>query len=134
MSVNKVILLGNVGDEIKVHYFDNGNSLGRLPIATNESYTNKQTGEKVTETQWHNLVVRNKVCEIFEKYVKKGDQIYVEGAIKTRTWEGEDGNKRYATEIHVNNFSFVGGSKTNDSQKPVPAANEDTGEDDDMPW
>lgn len=110
MSVNKAIILGHVGDDVKMHYFDGGNCVGKLSIATNESYKNKQ-GEKVTDTQWHNIVVRNKVAEIFEKYVNKGDQIYVEGAIKTRKWQGEDGSDRYSTEIHVNNFSFVGSAK-----------------------
>lgn len=118
MSVNKVILLGHVGDEIKMHHFDGGNCIGRISLATNESYKNKQ-GEKVTETQWHNLVVRNKVAEIFEKYVKKGDQIYVEGGIKTRKWQGEDGNERYSTEVHVNNFSFVGSKQSEKSDGKV---------------
>ena len=66
-TVNKVILIGHLGDEIKMHYFEGGNAIGRFPIATNESYTNKQTGEKVTTTDWHNIVVKNKLAEICEK-------------------------------------------------------------------
>ena len=106
-TINKVILIGHLGDEVKMHYFEGGNSIGRFPIATNESYTNKQTGEKVTTTEWHNIVVRNKLAEICEKYLTKGDKIYCEGRIKTRQWEGEDGSKRYTTEIHVVDMTFL---------------------------
>jgi len=106
-TINKVILIGHLGDEVKMHYFEGGNSIGRFPIATNETYTNKQTGEKVTTTEWHNIVVRNKLAEICEKYLNKGDKIYCEGRIKTRQWEGEDGTKRYTTEIHVVDMTFL---------------------------
>ena len=106
-TINKVILIGHLGDEVKMHYFEGGNSIGRFPIATNESYTNKQTGEKVTTTEWHNIVVRNKLAEICEKYLSKGDKVYCEGRIKTRQWEGEDGSKRYTTEIHVVDMTFL---------------------------
>jgi single-strand DNA-binding protein len=106
-TINKVILIGHLGDEVKVHYFEGGNSIGRFPIATNETYTNKQTGEKVTTTEWHNIVVRNKLAEICEKYLSKGDKVYVEGRIKSRQWDGEDGVRRYATEIHVVDMTFL---------------------------
>ena len=106
-TINKAILIGHLGDEVKMHYFEGGNSIGRFPIATNETYTNKQTGEKVTTTEWHNIVVRNKLAEICEKYLSKGDKIYCEGRIKTRQWEGEDGSKRYTTEIHVIDMTFL---------------------------
>ena len=85
-TINKVILIGHLGDEVKMNYFEGGNSIGRFPIATNESYTNKQTGEKVTTTEWHSIVVRNKLAEICEKYLSKGDKVYCEGRIKTRNW------------------------------------------------
>ncbi|AMC11077.1 single-stranded DNA-binding protein [Lutibacter profundi] len=106
-TVNKVILIGHLGDEVKMHYFEGGNSIGRFPLATNETYTNKQTGERVTTTEWHNIVVRNKLAEICEKYLNKGDKIYCEGRIKTRQWEGDDGAKRYTTEIHVIDMTFL---------------------------
>ena len=93
-----------------MHYFDGGNSIGRFPIATNESYTNKQTGEKVTTTEWHNIVVRNKLAEICEKYLTKGDKVYCEGRIKTRQYE-VDGQKRYSTEIHVQDMTFLSTKK-----------------------
>ena len=106
-TLNKVMLMGHLGDEIKMHYFDGGNAIGRFPIATNETYTNKQTGEKVTSTEWHNIVVKNKLAEVCEKYLTKGDRVYVEGKIKTRQWEGQDGLKHYTTEIHVVDLTFL---------------------------
>ncbi|MGB5363285.1 MAG: single-stranded DNA-binding protein [Aureibaculum sp.] len=106
-TLNKVMLIGHLGDEIKMHYFEGGNSIGRFPLATNESYTNRQTGEKVTTTEWHNIVVRNKLAEICEKFLSKGDKVYLEGRIKTRQWEGQDGAKRYSTEIHVTDMTFL---------------------------
>ena len=118
--MNKVMLIGHLGDEVKLHYFEGGNCIGRFPIATNESYTNKQTGERVTTTEWHNIVVRNKAAEICEKYLSKGDKIYVEGRIKTRQWQGEDGTTKYTTEIHVQDFTFLSGKQDgmqDDSQR-----------------
>ncbi len=106
-TLNKVILIGNLGDEVKLRYFDDGGCIGRFPLATNESYTNNQTGEQVTNTEWHNLVLRNKAAETCEKYLKKGDKLYVEGRIKTRKWQGEDGNQRFSTEINVDEFIFL---------------------------
>jgi single-strand DNA-binding protein len=106
-TLNKVMLIGHLGDDVKMHYFEGGNSIGRFPIATNETYTNRQTNEKVTNTEWHNIVVRNKAAEVCEKYLKKGDKIYVEGRLKNRSWQGEDGNMRYSTEVHVTDFTFL---------------------------
>lgn len=152
-TLNKVMLIGHLGDEVKLHYFDGGNCVGRFPIATNESYTNRQTGEKVTNTEWHNIVVRNKAAEICEKYLKKGDLIYVEGRLKTRQWQGEDGATRYTTEIQVTDFTFlspkgeVGGRPGEESsgghaapstprgpEAPATAPTMDTPEDDDLPF
>ena len=110
-TLNKVMLIGHLGDEVKMHYFEGGGSIGRFPIATNETYTNKQTGERVTNTDWHNIVVRNKAAEICEKYLSKGDKVYVEGRLKNRQWQGEDGNTRYATEVHVQEFTFLSTKK-----------------------
>ncbi len=110
-TLNKVMLIGHLGDEVKMHYFEGGNCIGRFPIATNETYTNKQTGERVTNTDWHNIVVRNKAAEICEKYLSKGDKIYVEGRLKNRQWQGEDGNTRYSTEVQVQDFTFLSTKK-----------------------
>ncbi len=115
-TLNKVMLIGHLGDQVKMHYFEGGGSIARFPLATNETYTNKQTGEKVSNTEWHNIVVRNKAAEICEKYLNKGDKIYVEGRIKTRKWQAEDGSTRYATEIQVEDFTFL----TNKSDSPQP--------------
>ncbi|MDP3312856.1 single-stranded DNA-binding protein [Lutibacter sp.] len=144
-TVNKVILIGHLGDEVKMHYFDGGNSIGRFPIATNETYTNKQTGEKVTTTEWHNIVVKNKLAELCEKYLSKGDKVYCEGRIKSRQWEGEDGQKRYTTEIIVTEMTFlsikneVGGSGVIKENSGSPITNlkpdsSDNNEEDDLPF
>jgi len=106
-TLNKVMLIGHTGDDVKMHYFEGGNSLGRFPLATNESYTNRTTGERVTNTEWHNVVVRNKAAEVCEKYLKKGDKVYIEGRIKTRKWQDDSGNERYSTEIHCTEFTFL---------------------------
>jgi len=106
-TINKVILIGHTGDEIKMHYFENDNCLGRLPIATNEEYTNKSTGERVSNTEWHNVILRNKAAQLCEKYLRKGDKIYVEGRIKTRKWQDNEGNDRYSTEVHCTDFTFL---------------------------
>ena len=83
----------------------------RFPIATNEVYTNKNSGEKVNNTDWHNVVLRNKAAEICEKYLSKGDKIYVEGRLKTRKWQDQDNNDRYTTEINVDEFTFLSTKK-----------------------
>jgi single-strand DNA-binding protein len=106
-TLNKVMLIGHLGDEVKMHYFDDKNCVGRFPLATNETYTNKQTNERVTNTEWHNIVVRNKAAEICEKYLSKGDKVYIEGRIKTRKWQDDKGNDRYSTEIYCTDFTFL---------------------------
>ena len=138
-TLNKVMLIGHLGDDIKMHYFDGGGSIGRFPLATNESYVNKNTGEKISNTEWHNLVVRNKAAEICEKYLSKGDRIYVEGRIKTRKWTGEDGADRYSTEINVNEFTFLTTKKDVSQTSPsdsVPNTNSEVVplEKDDLPF
>lgn len=110
-TLNKVILIGHLGDDVKMHYFEGGNCIGRFPLATNEIYINKTTGEKITSTEWHNLVVRNKAAEICEKYLSKGDKIYVEGRIKSRQWQTEEGTTKYTTEIQVTEFTFLNTKK-----------------------
>lgn len=131
-SLNKVMLIGNLGDDVKIHHFEGGGSIGRFPLATNESYTKKDTGEKVTETEWHNIVVRNKAAEICLKYLSKGDRIYVEGKIKTRKWKAEDGNDRYTSEINVDQFTFLTTKKISESQNTL---NDDTNpENQDLPF
>ncbi len=129
-TLNKVMLIGHLGDEVKMHYFEGGNCIGRFPIATNETYTNKQTGERISNTDWHNIVVRNKAAEICEKYLSKGDKIYVEGRLKNRQWQGEDGNTRYSTEVQVQDFTFLSTKKESmanaQTSQPQPQEMSDT--------
>ncbi|MGK0412761.1 MAG: single-strand DNA-binding protein [Polaribacter sp.] len=113
-TINKVILIGNLGDDVKMHYFDDKNCIGRFPIATSETYTNKQTGEKITNTDWHNIVVKNGLAKVCEKYLTKGDKIYIEGKLKNRQWE-QDGIKRYATEVHVIEMTMLSTKKNSDN-------------------
>jgi single-strand DNA-binding protein len=119
-TLNKVMLIGHLGDDVKMHYFDDKNCVGRFPLATNEIYTNKQTNERVTNTEWHNIVVRNKAAEVCEKYLSKGDKVYIEGRIKTRKWTDDKGMERYSTEIQCNEFTFL--TTKNDSQGPSSSA------------
>lgn len=106
MSVNKVILVGNVGKDPEVRHMDNGVSVANFSLATTESYKNK-AGEKVVTTEWHRLVLWRGLAEIAEKYVKKGSQIYVEGKLKTRDYD-KDGQKHYTTEIFVDVMQMLG--------------------------
>ena len=140
-SLNKVMLMGHLGDEVKMHFFEGGNSIGRFTIATNESYTKKSTGERITTTEWHNIVVRNKLAEICEKYLSKGDLVYVEGRIKTRQWNDDSDNKRYTTEIQVVDLQFIKTKKKNNYKNEVnPSANKENTdsssevEEDDLPF
>ena len=127
-TLNKVMLIGHTGDDVKMHYFEGGGSLGRFPLATNEVYTNKSSGERVNNTEWHNVVVRNKAAEICEKYLKKGDKVYIEGRIKTRKWQDDKGNERYSTEIQCTEFTFLTPkyeSQGGTSQKQNPSPTQD---------
>ena len=142
-SLNKAMLIGHLGDDVKMHYFEGGNSIGRFPIATNENYTNKQTGERISSTEWHNIVVHNKLAEICEKYLSKGDRVFIEGRIKTRQWE-QDGIKRYSTEIHATDMNFLTTKKdlnnpqntasSPNMKKPVQNENKSKDGTDDIPF
>ena len=133
--MNKVILIGRIGSEMQIHTFESGGKIGNLSLATDDSYKNQQ-GEKVTITDWHRIVIRNKVCDVFEKYVSKGDKICVTGKNKTRSYE-VNGEKRYVTEVHVSEFEFVESKQTsnhqpqqsNNTQPPV-----ESNEPDDLPF
>jgi single-strand DNA-binding protein len=103
---------------VKIHNFEGGGCIGRFPLATNETYLNKQTNEKVTNTEWHNIVVRNKAAEICEKYLSKGDKVYVEGRIKTRKWQDDKGVDRYSTEINCQEFTFLNTKNEMSSSSP----------------
>ena len=106
-TLNKVMLIGHLGDEVKMHHFEGGGCIGRFPLATNETYTNKSSGEKISSTEWHNIVVRNKAAELCQKYLSKGDKVYIEGKIKSRKWLDDSGKERYMTEINTDVFTFL---------------------------
>ncbi|ANW97193.1 single-stranded DNA-binding protein [Wenyingzhuangia fucanilytica] len=132
-TLNKVMLIGHLGDNVKTHYFDGGGCVARFPLATNETYTNKTTGEKTTTTEWHNIVVRNKLAEICEKFLTKGDKVYCEGKIKTREWELE-GVKKYTTEIHVVEMNFLSSKNENKHDNSAPGKSEPGQIIDDLPF
>jgi len=107
---NSVRLVGNLGMDPEVKSFDNNKKLVKLSLATNESYKNDK-GEKITETQWHNLIAWGKVAEIVEKYLSKGSEVAVEGKLMNRNYVDKEGVKRYITEVHVNEMLMLGGDK-----------------------
>ena len=143
-TLNKVMLIGHLGDDVKMHYFDDKNCVGRFSLATNETYTSKQTNERITNTEWHNIVVRNKAAEICEKYLSKGDKVYIEGRIKTRKWTDEKGIERYSAEIQCTDFKFLttkseGQENTSNQDHPAthhstPAAGPEPEQNDDLPF
>ncbi|MCA6367657.1 MAG: single-stranded DNA-binding protein [Cytophagales bacterium] len=108
-GVNKVILMGRVGKDVAVRAFDNGNKVASFSLATSEKYKDK-AGVVQEITEWHNLSIFGKLADVAEKYVKKGDQLYVSGKLKTRSWE-KDGITRYTTEIVVDELNLIGGNK-----------------------
>ncbi len=122
MSINKVILVGNVGKDPVVRYFDRGVAKATFPLATSESYTNQQ-GETITSTEWHNIVLWRSLAEVAEKTVKKGSQVYVVGKIKTRSYVDKDGNNKYITEILADAFLLLDKKQGT----ATPAAPVDTG-------
>ncbi len=134
--MNTVILIGNIGNEPQIKQFDNGNKVANFPLATNESYKDKQ-GNKVEAAEWHNIVAYGKVVEVVEKYFKKGTKISITGKLKTRSWE-QDGQKKYITEIILNQFEFVGSANTQsqDNHEPKVVNNQFSNEqkDDDLPF
>ncbi len=107
MSVNRVILLGNLGKDAELSYLPSGQAVSKFSLATNRRYKDKN-GELKDETEWHNIVLWGKTAESLSKYLIKGKQIYVEGRIKSRTWEGKDGNKHYSTDIVAEQVRLVG--------------------------
>ncbi|WP_346881850.1 single-stranded DNA-binding protein [uncultured Algibacter sp.] len=104
---NKVQLIGNLGNDPEIVNLESGKTLAKFNMATNESYTNNK-GEKITDTQWHNIVAWGKTAQIIEKYVTKGKEIAIEGKLTTRSWEDKDGIKRYMTEVVCSELLMLG--------------------------
>lgn len=130
-SVNKVILIGNLGKDPEERNLENGTTLVRFPIATSEDYTDKTTGERKSITDWHNIVMWRGLAEIAAKYLTKGQKVYIEGKLKTRSWQDEGGTTKYATEVVADNMTMLSPKKdmqqsTTSSQPPY--SNEGTPE------
>lgn len=151
MSINKVILIGNLGNEPEVKTFTNGDKITTVSIATSERWTDKNTGEKKEQTEWHRVVFSNRLADVAEQYLKKGSKVYIEGKIKTRKWQDQNGQERYSTEIRADNMQMLdsrndgnqqnynqGGQRSapNASYQPngMPAYNQPSVSDDDMPF
>lgn len=109
MSVNKVILLGRLGQDPELKYTPSGASVCSFSLATSESWTDKNSGQKQEKTEWHRVVVWGKLAELCNQYLAKGRMAFVEGRLQTRAWDDKDGNKRYTTEIVANTVQFIGG-------------------------
>ena len=108
-SVNKVILIGNVGKDPEVRYLDNNVAVANLTLATSERGYTMNNGTVIPDkTEWHNIVLWRNLAELAEKYVRKGSQVYIEGKIRTRTWDDKEGNRRYATEIYADTLQLLG--------------------------
>ncbi|MBY0378134.1 MAG: single-stranded DNA-binding protein, partial [Gammaproteobacteria bacterium] len=122
-GINKVILVGNVGGDPDVRYLPNGNAVTTLSVATSETWKDKQTGEKQERTEWHRVVCFNRLGEIAGEYIRKGSKLYVEGSLRTRKWQDQQGQDRYTTEIVASDIQMLdskGGSSPNYDEMPSP--------------
>ncbi len=137
-GVNKVILIGNLGADPEVKYLTNGTTVANFRIATSETRVNR-SGEKVTTTEWHKIVTFGRLAEICGEYLNKGKQVYIEGRLRTRSWEDKDGNRRWTTEILASQMTMLGGPG---QQTDIPGPERETdmdqalppGGDDDVPF
>lgn len=124
-GINKVILVGNLGKDPEVRYLEGGTAVANFSIATSESYKDKTSGERRTVTEWHNVVLWRGLAEIAEKYLKKGNQVYIEGKLRTRKWQDKEGKDRYTTEIVGDNLQMLGKKEGNVSaptNTPAPTS------------
>ena len=144
-GINKVILVGNLGKDPEVRHLENGSVVCSFPIATSETYTDRNSGEKRTQTEWHNVVLWRRLAEIAEKYLRKGSQVYIEGKLRTRSWDDQNGQKRYTTEVVGDQMQLLGRASDNPggpqggmsngaASTTQPAAAGGTGDDDDLPF
>lgn len=121
MSVNKVILIGRLGAEPESRAFPDGGSICNLSVATSETWKDKQSGDRKERTEWHRVVLRNRLGEVAQQYLHKGSQVYLEGRIQTRKWQDKDGNDRYSTDIVCNEMRML--DTRNNEQSPSAGAN-----------
>lgn len=118
-GVNKVILVGNLGNDPEVRYMPNGGAVANITLATSESWRDKQTGEQKEKTEWHRVVLFGKLAEVAGEYLRKGSQVYIEGKLTTRKWTDQAGVEKYTTEIHVNvggTMQMLGGKQDSSSK------------------
>ena len=115
-GVNKVIIVGRLGNEPEMRAMPNGEAVANISIATSESWTDKNSGEKKTQTEWHRIVLYRRLAEIAAQYLHKGSQVYVEGRLKTRKWQDSNGQDRYTTEIQGDNLQMLGGRQDEPKQ------------------
>ena len=134
-GVNKVILIGNLGKDPEVRYLDSGVAVANFSLATTENYKNKQ-GEKVSQTEWHNIVLWRGLAEVAEKWLKKGSSVYIEGKIRTNKWEDKEGNTRYNTEILADNMTMLGKKNPKETVNQELSSNEklESNDQDDLPF
>jgi single-strand DNA-binding protein len=111
-NLNRMMIIGNVGKNPEMRFSPSGSAVTNFSVAVNNSYTSKATNEKITETEWFNVVTWGKLAEICNQYLVKGKSIYVEGRLKTRSWDGNDGQKKYRTEIIASQIQFLGSRPT----------------------
>ncbi len=116
-GINKVILIGTLGQDPETRYMPSGGAVTSFSIATNESWKDKKTGEKMEKCEWHNIVTFNKLAEICGEYLTKGKQVYIEGKLTTEKWQDKQGNDRYTTKINAHNMQMLGGK--GDTGKPA---------------
>ena len=118
-GVNKVILVGNLGADPETRYTASGAAITNIRIATSESWRDKQTGENQERTEWHRVVFFSRLAEIAGEYLRKGSQVYIEGSLRTRKWQGQDGQDRYTTEVVANEMQMLGGRGGEAGQRPA---------------
>tara|TARA_Y100001978_G_scaffold201032_1_gene218512 strand:+ start:741 stop:1124 length:384 start_codon:yes stop_codon:yes gene_type:complete len=121
-GVNKVILIGNLGKDPEVRYLDNGVAVANISLATSESYKNKE-GERITQTEWHDVVLWRGLAEVAEKFLKKGSSVYIEGKLRTNKWVDKDENNRYKTEVLADKLTMLG--KSNSQDNSIEKSSED---------
>ena len=139
-GINKVILVGNLGNDPEAKFLPSGGAVTNVTVATSESWKDKNTGQQQERTEWHRVVFFNRLAEIAGEYLKKGSKVYIEGSLKTRKWQGQDGQDRYTTEIIANEMQMLDGkSESPSAPKNSPQAQNQGGSaggqlDDDIPF
>lgn len=124
-GINKVIIVGNLGNDPEIRTMPNGEAVANISVATSESWTDKNTGERREVTEWHRIVLYRRLAEIAGQYLRKGSQVYVEGRLKTRKWQDNNGQDRYTTEIQGDNLQMLGGrSQEMGSYAPAQSASQ----------